>query len=82
MLQEAELSGQADSENNLGGSSETMYYIGSWMYTRKRNPISYCVKDAAGFVVTEKGKIGSTRRDLDTWVQDAASSRMMIAMEA
>ena len=28
MLQEAELSGQADSENNLGGSSETMYFIG------------------------------------------------------
>ena len=28
MLQKAELSGQADSENNLGGSSETMYYIG------------------------------------------------------
>jgi hypothetical protein len=26
VLQEAELSGQADSENNLGGSSETMYY--------------------------------------------------------
>ena len=38
MLQEAELSGQADSEN-LGGSSEIMYFIGldvhkthfSWM---------------------------------------------------
>jgi hypothetical protein len=28
VLQEAELSGLADSENNLGGSSETMYYIG------------------------------------------------------
>jgi len=28
VLQEAELSGQADSENDLGGSSETMYYIG------------------------------------------------------
>ncbi|MGC1298105.1 MAG: hypothetical protein WA869_24000, partial [Alloacidobacterium sp.] len=27
-LQRAELSGQADSENNLGGSSETMYFIG------------------------------------------------------
>jgi len=28
VLQKAELSGQADSENNLGGSSETMYFIG------------------------------------------------------
>jgi len=28
VLQEAELSGQADSENNLGGSSETVYFIG------------------------------------------------------
>ena len=27
VLQEAELSRQADSENNLGGCSETMYYI-------------------------------------------------------
>jgi hypothetical protein len=28
VYKKAELSGQADSENNLGGSSETMYYIG------------------------------------------------------
>jgi hypothetical protein len=28
VLQEAELSGLADSENDLGGSSETMYFIG------------------------------------------------------
>ena len=28
VLQEAELSGQADSENDLGGSSEIMYFIG------------------------------------------------------
>ena len=28
MLQEVQLSGQADSENDLGGSSETRYYIG------------------------------------------------------
>ena len=27
MLQEAELSGQADSENDLGGSSVTMYLL-------------------------------------------------------
>ena len=43
MLQEAELSGQADSENNLGGSSETMYFIGldvhkkpgDWIWSRR-----------------------------------------------
>lgn len=28
VLQEAELSGQADSENDLGGTSETMYFVG------------------------------------------------------
>jgi hypothetical protein len=37
VLQEAELSGQADSENDLGGFSETMYFIGldvhkKWQY--------------------------------------------------
>ena len=77
MLQEAELSGQADSENNLGGSSETMYYIGLDVH---KKTISYCVKDAAGCVHGE-GKIGSTRRDLDTWVRTLPQPRMM-AMEA
>jgi hypothetical protein len=28
VLQEAELSGHADSKNTFGGSSETMYFIG------------------------------------------------------
>ena len=65
MLQKAELSGQADSENNLGGSSETMYYIGLDVH---KKTISYCVKDAAGHVHSE-GKIGSTRRELDAWVR-------------
>ena len=41
MLQRAELSGQADSENNLGGSSETMYYIGLDVH---KKTISYCVR--------------------------------------
>ena len=41
----AELSGLADSENNLGGSSESMYYIGLNVH---KTTISYCVKDAAG----------------------------------
>ena len=47
MLQKAELSDKADSENNLGGSSETMYFIG--LDVRKKT-ISYCVKDVAGRV--------------------------------
>jgi transposase len=65
VLQEAELSAQADSENNLGGSSEIMYFIGLDVHKRT---ISYCVKDAAGRVHQE-GKIGSTRRDLDCWIR-------------
>jgi hypothetical protein len=66
VLQEAELSGQADSENNLGGSSQ--------------KTISYCVKDAAGRVHKE-GEIGSTRRDLDCWIRILPQPRT-IAMEA
>ena len=65
MLQEAELSGLADSENNLGGSSETMDYIGLDVHKKR---ISYCVKDAAG-VVHREGKIGATRCELDDWVR-------------
>jgi hypothetical protein len=60
VLQRAELSGQADSENNLGGSSETMYYIELDVHKRT---ISYCVKDAAGHVHSES-KIGSLHRSL------------------
>ena len=77
MLQRAELSGRADSEFNLGGSSETMYYIGLDVHKRT---ISYCVKDAAGHVHGE-GKIGSTRRELDAWIKTLPQPRMM-AMEA
>ena len=77
MLQKAELSGEADSENYLGGSSETMYYIGLDVHKRT---ISYCVKDAAGRVHQE-GKIGSTRRELDCWMRTMPQPRM-IAMEA
>src|ERR1700741_4732225 len=68
---------RADSENNLGGSSETMYYIGLDVHKRT---ISYCVKDAAGHVRGE-GKIGSTRRELDAWVKTLPQPRM-IAREA
>ena len=45
MLQKAELSCEADSENYLGDSSETiMYYIGLDVH---KKTISYCVKEAA-----------------------------------
>ena len=69
MLQAAELSGEADSENDLGGSSETMYFIGLDVH-----------KDAAGRVHQE-GKVGSTRRELDGWIRTMPQPRM-IAMEA
>ena len=77
MLQKAELSGEADSENDLGGSSETMYFIGLDVH---KKTISYCVKDAAGRVHQE-GKIGSTRCELDEWIKTLPQPRM-IAMEA
>ena len=77
MLQEAELSAPADSENNLGGSSQTMYFIGLDVH---KKTISYCVKDAAGRVYQE-GKIGSTRRELDEWIRMMPQPRT-IAMEA
>ncbi len=77
MLQKAELSCEADSENYLGGSSETMYYIGLDVHKRT---ISYCVKDAAGRVYME-GKVGATRRELDAWIKMLPQPRT-IAMEA
>jgi transposase len=77
VLQKAELSGQADSENNLGGSSETMYFIGLGVHKKK---ISYCVKDAAGRVHQE-GKVRATRLDLDSWIATLPQPRT-IAMEA
>src|ERR1700684_3904610 len=73
----AELSCEADSENYLVGSSETMYYIGLDVHKRT---ISYCVKDAAGKIHLE-GKIGSTRCELDAWIKILPQPRM-IAMEA
>jgi hypothetical protein len=77
VLQKAGLSDEADPENNLGGSSETMYFIGLDVH---KKTISFCVKDAAGCVHGE-GKIGSTRRELDAWVRTLPQPRM-IAMEA
>src|SRR5215475_12657815 len=70
-------SAQADSENNLGGSSETMYFIGLDVH---KKTISYCVKDATGGVF-QQGKIGSTRRELDAWIGMMPQPRT-IAMEA
>src|SRR3954471_16645067 len=77
VLQEAELSSQADSENNLGGSSKTMYYIGLDVH---KKTISYCVRNASDQVLSE-GKIVSTRQELDAWVRTLPEPRMM-AMEA
>jgi transposase len=54
-----------------------MYYIGLDVH---KKTISYCVKDAAGHVHRE-GKIGSTRRELEAWIQTLPQPRMM-AMEA
>src|SRR5271168_3677488 len=54
-----------------------MYFIGLDVHKRA---ISYCVKDAAGRVHKE-GTIGSTRRDLDSWIKTLPQPRM-IAMEA
>jgi transposase len=54
-----------------------MYYIGLDVH---KKTISYCVKDAAGHV-HRAGKIGSTRRELDAWIQTLPQPRMM-AMEA
>src|SRR5579863_667959 len=54
-----------------------MYYIGLDVH---KKTISYCVKDAAGRVHQE-GKIGSTRRELDAWLETLPQPRTM-AMEA
>src|SRR4029079_660916 len=50
-----------------------MYYIGLDVH---KKTISYCVKNAAGQVLSE-GKIGSTRRELDAWVRTLPEPRMM-----
>jgi transposase len=77
VLQKVGLSVEADPKNDLGGSSETMYFIGLDVH---KKTISYCVKDAAGRVHQE-GKVAATRRDLDQWVRLLPQPRT-IAMEA
>ena len=54
-----------------------MYYIGLDVH---KKTISFCVKDAAGHVHQE-GKIGSTRRERNAWIQTLPQPRM-IAIEA
>ena len=77
MLQKAGLSAEADPENDLGGSSETMYFIGLDVH---KKTISFCMKDAAGCVLKE-GKIGATRQELYTWLWTLPKPRTF-AMEA
>jgi transposase len=54
-----------------------MYYIGLDVH---KKTISYCVKDAAGRVQQE-GKVGSTRRELDCWMEGLPQP-WTVAMEA
>jgi transposase len=77
VLRKAELSGEADSENNLE-APQRRYVLHRTGFSQKT--ISYRVKNAAGHVYRE-GKIGSTRRELDAWIQALPQPRMM-AMEA
>jgi transposase len=54
-----------------------MYYIGLDVH---KKTISYCVKDAAGRVQQE-GKVGSTRRELECWMEGLPQP-WTVAMEA
>ena len=54
-----------------------MYYIGLDVH---KKTISYCVKDASG-LVQQEGKIGATRRELDSWIKALPQPRI-VAMEA
>ena len=54
-----------------------MYYIGLDVH---KKTISYCVKDASGRVQRE-GKVGSTRRELDCWMEGLPQP-WTVAMEA
>src|SRR5258708_2744447 len=55
----------------------TMNYIGLDVH---KKTISYCVKDMSGRVQQE-GNIGSTRRELDSWMKTLPQP-WMVAMEA
>src|ERR1035438_4368172 len=59
---------------NHGGSSRNiMYYIGLDVH---KKTISYCAKDASG-QVHQEGKIGATRRELDSWIKTLPQPRTM-----
>ena len=76
-VQKAELNGDVDSENNHGGSSRDMYYIGLDVH---KKTISYCVKDASGRI-QQQGTIPATRTELDSWTKTLPQP-WMAAMEA
>ena len=56
---------------------DIMYYIGLDVH---KKTISYCVKDASG-QVHQEGKIGATRRELDSWMKTLPQP-WTVAMEA
>jgi hypothetical protein len=45
VLRKAELSSEADSENNLGGCSETICITSDWMFTRRLVELPVSVSD-------------------------------------
>jgi Transposase len=71
-VQEAELDGNVDSENNHGRSSIGLDVL--------KKTISYCVEDATGQVHRE-GQIGATRWELDGWMKTLPQP-WTVAMEA
>ena len=77
MLQRAELSAQADSENDLGGSSET--YVLHWTGCTQED--DQLLREDVARCVQQEGKIGSTRRELDGWIRTMPQPRT-IPMEA
>ena len=77
MLQKAELSAQADSENNLGGSSET-YVLHRTRCTQEDDQL---LREGRGWPCAPGGQVGSTRRELDGWIRTIPQPRT-IAMEA
>jgi hypothetical protein len=76
-VQKTELNGDVDSENNRGGSSTDIYYIGLDVH---KKTISYCIKDVSG-QIQRQGTIPATRTDLDGWVKTLPQP-WTVAMEA
>ena len=76
-VQRAELNGDVDSENNQGGSSRDMYYIGPDVH---KKTISYCVKDVSGRI-QQQGTTPATRTELNSWMKTFPQP-WTVAMEA